>query len=327
MAEVVNKVRVHGKAQNRTVLGIVNAYLVMYPQTTAEELDKAFPMQAIKKYAKNAEKQQAGDPFWKYGLFHEIINKGEKRIWAHDGKEVEDTSWEFEQKDETLHTADGKELAMESTWPEEAFNEMINWAKQYGIEIASFEKAAGGATKGGFRLEYLNGYIPPVAKEKKSNKGLIIAIILLLLLGIGLLLWALLGKKSPVVVEKEVVVHDTVVVEVIKEIKNIEKNFNAAKFVQGKADLTEETKFVLHDLETLLKQNPQLKLKLVGHTSSEGDAKFNQKLSESRAKAAVDFLISRGVEADRLQYEGKGSSEQISDNQDENRRTEFVVIE
>lgn len=326
MAEVIGKVRVHGKAQNRTVLGIVNAYLVMYPQTTAEDITKAFPLQLAKKYSKLAEKQQAGDPYWKYGLFHEIINKGGKRVWAHNDEEVTANSFLFEQEDETIHTADGKELAMESAWPEDAFNEMIAWAKQYGIEVASFEKAEGGAVKGGFRLEYLNGYVPPVA-EKKSNKGLIIAIVALLLLGIGLLLWSLLGSKKEVVVEKEVVVHDTVVVEVIKEIKNIEKNFNAAKFVQGKADLTEETKFVLHDLETLLKQNPQLKLKLVGHTSSEGDAKFNQKLSESRAKAAVDFLISRGVEADRLQYEGKGSSEQISDNQEENRRTEFIVIE
>lgn len=326
MTETVSKVRVYGKAQNRTILGIVNAYLVMYPQTTAEELDKAFPLRVTKKFAKNAEKQQAGDPFWKYGLFHEIVNKSGKRVWAHNGEEVVDNSFLFEQNDETLHTADGKELAMESTWPEDAFNEMINWAKQYGIEIASFEKAAGGAIKGGFRLEYLNGYVPP-KPEKKTNKVLLAIVIALAIGVLGLLLWGLIGNKKGVVVEKEVIVHDTVIVEVVKEIKNIEKNFNAAKFVKGKSTLTEESKFVLHDLETLLKQNPQLKLKLVGHTSSEGDDKFNQKLSEERAKAAVDFLISRGIDKERLQYEGKGSSEPISNNQEENRRTEFVVIE
>ena len=326
MTDTVSKVRVYGKAQNRTILGIVNAYLVMYPQTTAEELDMAFPLRVTKKFAKIAEKQQAGDPFWKYGLFHEIVNKSGKRVWAHNGEEVVDNSFLFEQNDETLHTADGKELAMESTWPEDAFNEMINWAKQYGIEIASFEKAAGGAIKGGFRLEYLNGYIPP--KPEKKNNKVLLAIVIALVIGVlGLLLWGLLGNKKEVVVEKEVIVHDTVIVEVVKEIKNIEKNFNAAKFVKGKSTLTDESKFVLHDLETLLKQNPQLKLKLVGHTSSEGDDKFNQKLSEERAKAAVDFLISRGIDKERLQYEGKGSSEPISNNQEENRRTEFVVIE
>lgn len=40
---MLNKIRVHGKAQNRTVLGIVNAYLIMHPQATLEELKTAFP--------------------------------------------------------------------------------------------------------------------------------------------------------------------------------------------------------------------------------------------------------------------------------------------
>ena len=39
-----SKVRVYGKAQNRTVLGIVNAYLVMYPHATKADLVKAFPL-------------------------------------------------------------------------------------------------------------------------------------------------------------------------------------------------------------------------------------------------------------------------------------------
>ena len=57
-------------------------------------------------------------------------------------------------------------------------------------------------------------------------------------------------------------------------------------------------------------------------------ATLNQKLSEARAQAAVDFLISRGIAADRLQSEGKGSSEPIDENNPEvNRRTEFIIIE
>lgn len=39
---MANKIRVHGKAQNRTVFGIVNAYLVMHPKATLEELKAAF---------------------------------------------------------------------------------------------------------------------------------------------------------------------------------------------------------------------------------------------------------------------------------------------
>ena len=40
---MANKIRVYGKAQNRTSLGIIHAYMVMYPQATLEDLRKAFP--------------------------------------------------------------------------------------------------------------------------------------------------------------------------------------------------------------------------------------------------------------------------------------------
>ena len=127
------------------------------------------------------------------------------------------------------------------------------------------------------------------------------------------------------VVEKTVIVHDTVYVQQIEE---IERNFNAAKFLQGKAELSDDAKFVLHDLAKLMEKNVDIKLQIVGHTSSEGDPTFNQKLSEERAQAAVDFLVSRGVDASRLQAQGKGSSEPIDENNpDANRRTEFIVIE
>ena len=80
----------------------------------------------------------------------------------------------------------------------------------------------------------------------------------------------------------------------------------------------------------MMQKHPELKLQLVGHTSAEGDAAFNQKLSEQRAQAAVDFMISRGIEASRLEAIGKGSSEPKNPENPtapENRRTEFIVVE
>jgi outer membrane protein OmpA-like peptidoglycan-associated protein len=75
-------------------------------------------------------------------------------------------------------------------------------------------------------------------------------------------------------------------------------------------------------------KHPELKLQLVGHTSAEGDAEFNQRLSEARAQAAVDFLVSRGIDASRLEAIGKGSSEPLDPNNLEvNRRTEFIIVE
>ena len=121
---------------------------------------------------------------------------------------------------------------------------------------------------------------------------------------------------------------DTVYVQQIEE---IEKNFNAAEFVAGKAELSNDAKFVLHDLAKMMKKHPNLKLQLVGHTSAEGDAAFNQKLSEDRAQAAVDFMISHGgIDASRLEAIGKGASElknKENPTAPENRRTEFIVVE
>ena len=112
----------------------------------------------------------------------------------------------------------------------------------------------------------------------------------------------------------------------IKDIEKIEKNFNAAQFKLDDATLNDSAKFALHDLANIMKNHTEIKVDIVGHTSSEGDAQHNKKLSEERAKSAYDFLISQGVEAERLKYEGKGSSEPIDVNKPElNRRTEFIV--
>ena len=83
------------------------------------------------------------------------------------------------------------------------------------------------------------------------------------------------------------------------------------------------------DLVTLLQENPSVKLQIEGHTSAEGDDKFNQKLSTNRAKAAVDFLVSKGIAENRLSYKGFGSSNlknASNPEAEENRRVEFIVI-
>ena len=77
-----------------------------------------------------------------------------------------------------------------------------------------------------------------------------------------------------------------------------------------------------------MKKHPEVKLRIVGHTSAEGSPEVNQKLSQARAQAAVDFLVARGVDAGRLEAEGKGSSELIDENNPEaNRRTEFIILD
>ena len=310
-----SKVRVYGKAQNRTVLGIINAYLVMYPHATKEDLDKAFPSSELLKRTSGMKD------------FKSLFRTPEE--WK---KDVSNQGLWFSESDERLKLQDGKEYILLKLWPKEAFEDMVSHASMYGIEVAKFEQGEKGV-KGGYRLEYLNGYVPPVVATKKSPIWLWI---LIGLAAIAILLWLLLGKSEPqpqtiekiVEVEKVVIVRDTVY---MKEIEEIEKNFNAAKFEQGKADLAEDAKFVLHDLAKVMNKNPEVRLKIQGHTSAEGDAAYNQKLSEARAKAAVDFLVEqKGVDINRLSYEGLGSSmPKIAENPmaPENRRTEFIVIE
>ena len=78
-----------------------------------------------------------------------------------------------------------------------------------------------------------------------------------------------------------------------------------------------------------MQKHPEVKLQIVGHTSAEGDAEFNQKLSEARAQEAVDFLVGHGgIAVERLEAVGKGSSEPLDANKPEvNRRTEFIIVE
>lgn len=305
-----SKVRVYGKAQNRTALGIVNAYLVMYPHATKADLEKAFPLAL----------QDGGS--WK-SLFCTPEEWSEKN-------ESSQGLW-FAEKDEILHLQDGTQLVFLKLWPKENFEGIVNHAKQYDIEVAEFEKGQRGE-KGGFRLEYLNGYVPPKPEEKKSKTWLwiLLAALLIIAILIILLLMRGCGKPEPQIieVEKVVVVHDTLYIQQIEE---IEKDFNAAEFVKGKAELTESAKFVLHDLAKIMQKNPEVRLRLEGHTSAEGDAAFNQKLSEARAQAAVDFMVEHeGIDASRLEAVGKGSSE-LKNTDDpmaaENRRTEFIVLE
>jgi len=141
-------------------------------------------------------------------------------------------------------------------------------------------------------------------------------------------------QKEPQIVEKNIEIKDTVLVEktvYIQEIEEIEKDFNAAEFAKGKAVLAEKAKFVLHDLAQVMQKNPEIKLRLEGHTSAEGSQQLNQKLSEQRAQAAVDFLVNfEEIDPSRLEAVGFGSSK-LKNTDDpkapENRRTEFIVIE
>ena len=318
---MASKVRVYAKSQKWAALGIIDAYIKMYPHATVDDLNKAFPLSVL-------QETKTDEPL--------LVTVAEKEKLVKASKTTFDDEYFEEWKRTHFYVTlpDGTDLMFTvAMWPKEMFEKMMAQAKLYDIEFAKYEAAEKGIGKRGeYSLEYLNGYVPPVPTAKKSKTWLWILLAALLIIAILVILLLMKGcqKVEPQVVEVEkvVVVHDTLYIQQIEE---IEKNFNAAEFVKGKADLSESAKFVLHDLAKVMQKNPEVRLRLEGHTSAEGDAAFNQKLSEARAQAAVDFMVEHeGIDASRLEAVGKGSSE-LKNTEDpmapENRRTEFIVLE
>lgn len=86
----------------------------------------------------------------------------------------------------------------------------------------------------------------------------------------------------------------------------------------------------LNDLATALIDNPELKIKLVGHTDNIGSEKFNLRLSQQRAQTLKDYLVQRGVNESRIEADGKGLTEPLNNNETEegrskNRRVELTI--
>lgn len=102
-------------------------------------------------------------------------------------------------------------------------------------------------------------------------------------------------------------------------------------FDVNKFDLKPESNTELNRLVSFLESNAAVKIEVSGHTDSTGDKKANVTLSMNRAKAVYDYLISKGIPAQRLKYNGYGDTKPVASNDDEtgraqNRRTEFTIL-
>jgi OmpA-OmpF porin, OOP family len=120
--------------------------------------------------------------------------------------------------------------------------------------------------------------------------------------------------------------------EVKKEVKD--KLALAAKAVQfetSKSLLKEESFSILDDIVEIMRQYPAYSLGISGHTDNVGDDNENFKLSTERARACYDYLVYRGIKAERLRYVGFGENRPIASNnnragRDMNRRVEFELF-
>ncbi len=103
-------------------------------------------------------------------------------------------------------------------------------------------------------------------------------------------------------------------------------------FDVDKATLRKESEDELERLEKILKQNPDIKIEIAGHTDSDGSDDHNLKLSDARAKTVVDYLITKGINKDMLKWKGYGESQpqvpnDSPENKQLNRRTEIKILE
>lgn len=115
------------------------------------------------------------------------------------------------------------------------------------------------------------------------------------------------------------------------ELKDVLYEFNSA-------ELTPKAKNVLDTtLLVLMREAPEFIIELSSHTDSIGSFEYNMELSQARAQGVVDYLISKGISADRLVAKGYGASMPVAPNylpdgsdnpigREQNRRTEFKII-
>jgi outer membrane protein OmpA-like peptidoglycan-associated protein len=101
-------------------------------------------------------------------------------------------------------------------------------------------------------------------------------------------------------------------------------------FDTGKSDLKSGAKSTLSRIAEQLKGNSDVRISVEGHTDNTGSAAKNETLSEKRAGAVRDFLVSNGVPADHVTATGKGAADPIASNKTaagrlQNRRVELVI--
>lgn len=144
----MNKIKVTGKAQNRTALGVLHAYLTINPTSTLADLRRALP---------NSVCPDAGvkelllpvaeaEPFnEKMGLY-------------------------FTKPDEYVTLKDGSQIAFAQVWSKASLDRLTAQAANLNIEVADVDKSV--KDPGGFHLEFINGFTP--AKPKKGCLGLLL---------------------------------------------------------------------------------------------------------------------------------------------------------
>ena len=101
-------------------------------------------------------------------------------------------------------------------------------------------------------------------------------------------------------------------------------------FASNSAVLSDQSKFIIKEFSKFMLENQNIDIVIQGHTDDQGDATKNIQLSESRSKSVKSYLISLGIDAERLEAKGFGSTlpkvpNDSEQNRSINRRTDFLI--
>jgi OmpA-OmpF porin, OOP family len=103
------------------------------------------------------------------------------------------------------------------------------------------------------------------------------------------------------------------------------------QFARGQFELLPASYGELDKLVEFMNENPSMEIELNGHTDNQGDPKLNLELSENRVKSTKDYIVSKGIDKNRIKGKGFGGSSPIASNAKEetrmlNRRVEMTII-
>lgn len=103
-------------------------------------------------------------------------------------------------------------------------------------------------------------------------------------------------------------------------------------FMPGRSTIVPRSRVLLDQVAKIIKEHEEIaKLRVEGHTDNVGKATTNQKLSEARAKAVLNYLVKKGVKQERVEAAGFGQDKPIAENttdegRESNRRVDFVIV-
>jgi outer membrane protein OmpA-like peptidoglycan-associated protein len=344
-------IEVTGKAMNRTALGVVDAIFTLYPKITFSELKEILPDTINPSAPKNYKSLFKPYSNRMYG----VVQPGSIRKEC-EQKGLDINNSHFTQKDEIFMTSDGVEVMVSKTWEskdtetgENNLQNLINHVEQFGIRVVKVEKSKA-FNKGSYNLEVINPTLYKSLQDSVKKKFPWMILLVILILVSAAIFFVIIKQKSEKpthqVNRADVLQQDTsseskipTDFEVIKKqiaagenTEGMSVHFDQILFKKNSDVLLPESEVYLNNVFEVMSDLPELKVMIVGHTSSEGDNNYNLKLSHKRANVVAGYLKTKGINSERISTEGKGSGSPIVSNDTEqgrkmNRRIEFVIID